>query len=68
MVLYEVKHATDRFLSYPIANVVFSTQAELPMVTICQDHPVLKLGPLPSIKTHDWNWGKYYPDDKEGFL
>ena len=52
---------TSKYLSSPVANVVFSTSVDLPMVTICNK---LKLGPLPgNLTRRDLMAGKFYPDD-----
>ena len=60
-VIYEVWQGTTKYISSPVANVVFSTSVELPMVTICNK---LRLGPLPANLTRkDLMDGKFYPDD-----
>ena len=52
---------TTKYISSPVANVVFSTEAELPMLTICHQRG---LGPMPGDLTkRDLIHGKFFPDD-----
>ena len=60
-VIYEVYQGTSKYIASPVANVVFSTEVEMPMVTICNK---LKMGALPANLTRkDIVGGKFYPDD-----
>ena len=62
-VIYEVYQGTSKYISSPVANVVFSTSVELPMLTICNK---LKMAAylLPGNLTRkDLVSGKFFPDD-----
>ena len=62
-VIYEVYQGTDKYISSPVANVVFSTEVELPMVTICNK---LKMGDLPANLTRkEITAGKFHPDNPD---
>ena len=62
-VIYEVYQGTSKYISYPVANVVFSTEVELPMVTICNK---LKMGDLPANLTRkEITAGKFHPDNPD---
>ena len=61
---YEVYRATLKYLSSPVANVVYTVETELPMVTVCNGVYDVKYGPMP-VTLGDLTYrGKYYPDDK----
>ena len=62
-VIYEVYQGTSKYFSSPVANVVFSTEVELPMVTICNK---LKMGDLPANLTRkEITAGKFHPDNPD---
>ena len=64
VVTYEVYRGTRKFLSNPVANVVYTVETELPMVTVCNGVYDVKYGPMP-VTLGDLTYrGKYYPDDK----
>ena len=64
VVIYEVVSGTQKFFSAPVANVVFSTEIEMPMVTICHTPHELKMGPLPGNLTYrDIVDGNFYPNE-----
>ena len=68
VVTWEVFRGTKKYLSSPVANVVYTVQADLPMITVCPQRGELKYGPMPVLQ-NDLFWkGKFYPDDKEGNL
>ena len=53
---------TSKYISSPVANVVFSTEVELPMVTICNK---LRMGSLPGNLTRKkLVSGNFFPDDQ----
>ena len=61
-VIYEVFQGTSKYISSPVANVVFSTEVELPMVTICNK---LRMGSLPGNLTRKkLVSGNFFPDDQ----
>ena len=63
---YEVYRATKKFLSNPVANVVYTVETELPMVTVCNELEEIKFGPMP-IYHRDFRFkGQFYPINKEG--
>ena len=63
-VIYEVFQGTTKYIASPVANVVFSTEVELPMLTICNK---LKMGPMPGNLTRkDLVGGKFFPDEPSG--
>ena len=62
---YEVYRATNKFLSNPVANVVYTVETELPMVTVCNVVEEIKFGRMP-VDPGKFRWkGMFYPD-KEG--
>ena len=64
VVSYEVYRATLKYLSSPVANVVYTVETELPMVTVCNGVYDVKYGPMP-VTLGDLTYrGMYYPDDK----
>ena len=64
VVSYEVYRATLKYLSNPVANVVYTIETELPMVTVCNAVPDVLMGPLP-MKQNYLRWkGEFYHDDK----
>ena len=64
VVSYEVYRATLKYLSSPVANVVYTVETELPMVTVCNSVSEVRFGPLP-VKHSLMSWkGKFYHDDK----
>ena len=64
VVTYELYRATLKYLSNPVANVVYQVETELPMVTVCNSVPDIVFGPMP-VKQNDLRWkGKFHPDDK----
>ena len=64
VVSYEVYRATLKYLSSPVANVVYTVETELPMVTVCNSVNEVKFGPMP-VKEGDLRWkGKFYSNDK----
>ena len=68
VVTYEVYRGTRKFLSNPVANVVYTVETELPMLTVCSAVKEIKFGPMP-VSSDDLRWkGKFYPDDKGTFL
>ena len=53
---------TSKYISSPVANVVFSTEVELPMLTICNK---LRMGSLPGNLTRKkLVSGNFFPDDQ----
>ena len=67
VVTYEVYRATLKYLSNPVANVVYTVETELPMVTVCNSVSDIIFGPMP-VKQDDLRFkGKFHPDDKEEF-
>ena len=68
VVTYEVYRATLKYLSNPVANVVYTVETELPMVTVCNSVVDIHFGSMP-VKTNDLKWkGKFYPEDQGGVL
>ena len=64
VVSYEVYRATLKYLSNPVANVVYTVETELPMVTVCNSVNEVRFGPMP-VEERDLRWkGKFYPADK----
>ena len=47
MVCYEIYVGTRKYLSEPVATTSFSTEAELPSLTVCHQLQELKIGSLP---------------------
>ena len=68
VVTWELFRGTQKYLSRPVANVVYTVEADLPMITVCPQMGWLKYGPMP-VAQNDLFWkGKFYPNDKEGNL
>ena len=62
IVIYEIYIGTEKYLSNPVANVVYTLQTELPMLTVC---PEAVRNFVPPRHILD---GEYYPDDKGRFF
>ena len=60
MVVYEILIGTLKYISSPVANVVYTVETELPMLTVCADHKSPIRSPLPK----GFEKGEFYPTDK----
>ena len=68
VVLYEIYLGTDKYLSTPVANVVYTLETELPMLTVCPEHKSdIRFGPMP-VGPRELIRGQFYPDNKGRFL
>ena len=63
MVCYEIYIGTRKYISAPVASTSFSTEAELPSITLCQQRNSFKIGVLPpfNLSYHDYDSGKFFP-------
>ena len=67
-VLRQIYLGTDKYLSSPVANVVYTVETELPMLTVCPEHrSETRFGPM-SVKPEQLIRGQFYPDNKGRFI
>ena len=64
MVCYEIYIGTWKYISAPVATTSYSTEAEIPSVTLCQQRSSFKIGVLPPFKLtfDDYENGKFFPE------
>ena len=64
MVCYEIYSGTRKYISGPVATTSFSTDAEIPSLTLCQQKNSYKIGVLPPFKltNDDYENGKFFPE------
>ena len=64
MVCYEIYSGTRKYMSAPVATTSFSTESEIPSLTLCQRNDQFKMGVLPPFKLtlDDYKNGKFSPE------
>ena len=65
MVSFEIYSGTRKYLSHPVATTAFSTEVELPRITLCQLRGTsFKIGLIPpyNLTYSDYDDGKFFPD------
>ena len=65
MVCYEIYMGTVKYLSHPVATTTYSTEVELPSVSLCQYRSSsYKIGRIPpfNLTFEDYLDGKFFPD------
>ena len=64
MVFYEIYSGTRKYISGPVATTSFSTDAEIPSLTLCHQRGLFKIGVLPPFKltNDDYENGKFFPE------
>lgn len=63
VVLYEIFIGTSKFLSEPVATRSFTTESDLPTLTICSRFYDLRIANLYGLDYGDYEEGKYVPDN-----
>ena len=64
MVCYEIYSGTRRYMSGPVATTSYSTEAEIPSLTLCQQRNLFEIGTIPPFKLtyDDYDNGKFFPE------
>ena len=64
-VIWQVWNGTSKYLAAPVANKIFSVEAELPVITICHRKKSLRMGTKLGLTYEDFRDGNFLPDDSE---
>ena len=65
VVIWQVWEGTSKYLAAPVANKIFSAEAELPVITICHRKKSLRMGTKLGLTYEDFKDGKFLPYDSE---
>ena len=65
VVFWQVWKGTSKYLAAPVANKIFSVEAELPVITVCHRKKGLRMGTKIRLTYEDFKDGKFLPYDSE---
>ena len=63
VVCWQFNEGTKKYLATPVANKIYSDEAELPVITICHRKKSLRMGTTHGLDYEDFKAGKLLPDD-----
>ena len=61
-VVYEIVKGTLKFMSAPVANKIYATEADIPVITICQQK-AFRMGQKNGLNYDDFVDGKFFPEN-----
>ena len=64
VVSYEVIKGTLKYLDAPVANKIYTAEAELPVIRICPQKK-FRMGTILGLKYDDFTAGRFLPEDSE---
>ena len=64
VVSYEVIKGTLKYLDAPVANKIYTAEAELPVITICNKWK-FRMGTVLGLVKNDFTAGRFLPEDSE---
>ena len=64
VVAYEVMKGTLKYLDAPVANKIYTAEADLPVITICPQKK-FRMGTKLGLERSEFTAGKFLPEDSE---